>query len=390
MKCLYLFLVAVIFVGGCATPVSVDNIKGAKRIVIVSALEPAVFGQKAGFGDHLASAIVTQAPLSGVNMAVSLSAAGVVRGMGRGGWYAKPAGFDLNKALLNLVRENLNTEAVLVDGESVGLAGSDLALGVSYAEKDLGALKSKIEMVGREHKADVVIVIHSTSTREWIQNTTGRLIYGVGHFDDHFNGIFCVLMTSVYDCRSGKLNSSSIIKHARRPGQSVSWHESWEKYPDEEQRMVLRGLQIVLREGVPVLLNELGLAKEPVASLPIERTITGIARPKTFAPDGNEFVLPAWASVRQGREAVLAAFKRHDWLVTDNTENCIVGTHPKGGKEAVCTVTFDGRKFSMIPTAFSIGNDGKRTPSDPIMGWHENLKVAVVDRLMKAPQEEQK
>jgi hypothetical protein len=111
----------------------------------------------------------------------------------------------------------------------------------------------------------------------------------------------------------------------------------------------------------------------------------GTEMPTSIIPDGNEIEIPAWASAEQAREAVLFAFKDQGWTVTKDADGVVVGTQPKGQKEAVCTVRIANGKISMTPECFEIKPDGSRVAVEYLKGWHEDLKESLYDFILKVP-----
>lgn len=381
MKRFLVLLLAVVFVAGCVSPPSTGTIDPSKRLVVVSAFPPVFIGEKVGFTTILGDSLGAQ--LAGpINPTLLHSIGGVLSKMGASTWFAKESGLDINNTIVDLVRENLNREGTVVDGRSVGLVGDLPLFGIPLSVSERALQKGEIDRLANDYNADVVVVIHSALVRDWIQESS-RSIYGIGHFDSHFQGAYCVLAASVYDPRSGVLGAPHIVKHARVPN-GIEWHKTWSEYPPAEQRVLSRALDVVLKESLPILLDDLGLARKPVKPLPIAHNFAGHEIPKSFIPDSNEFDVPEWASMKQARDAVIAAFKEYGWSATVNAEERIVGVYRKGTKEAVCTVTFPARKIVMNPEGFRVQSDGNRVSCEYYKGWNENLKEFITGALMKA------
>jgi hypothetical protein len=365
LKPLILLAIMALLASGCATPVSVEKIKSAKNVVIVVAFEPQLAGKKIGVVSFLSDS-----------------------------WSAENTGFDINGAVLGAVKTNLNRDVKLVDGKDVGVvveAKTDALPAVQRGSlsENFGApedLNPKLAALGREWGADTIILIHSAPVPDWVQGTS-LLVSGVGHLDSLRDGVFCVLVATVYECKSGTRTVSKPVHQMRRLA-GVSWHKTWNEYPPAEQRAVLRSLDVLLKENVPVLLSQLGLTDSKVTEPPPEADVFGLRkrqRPQAFVPEGNELEIPQWASKQQAKDAVVNAFKSRGWTLTTDTEERMVGVYRKGKREAVCTVTLTDRKILLAPEGYEVQADEKRVPVDYYKSWHENLKVSIMEVLMQVP-----
>jgi len=364
LKPLVLLVIIGLLVAGCSTPVSVDKIQAAKKVVIVAAFEPQLVGQRIAM-----IAVMND------------------------GWTAENTGFDINGAVLAAVKTNLNREVKLVDGKDAGLVveanTSRFFADLVVPRKTDGrgspeSLSPKLAALGREWGADTIVLLHSGTVSDWVQNTS-LPVMGIGHLYAHRDGVYCVLLASVYDCRTGERTVSPAVKQMRRLA-GVHWYKNWAEYPPEEQRVVLRSLDLLIKDSVPVLLSQLGLTEKKVPLPSTSPDLLGrTPPPQSFVPEGNELEIPRWASKQQARSAVADAFKRRGWSLTTDTEERMVGVFRKGKREAVCTVTFTDRTILLAPEGFEIQADEKRVPVNYYQSWNSYLKSSILEVLMKVP-----
>jgi len=347
-KTSFVLAITALLAGGCMAPVSVTKLKAAKNVAIVVAFEPQLVGQKVG-----------------------------ITVFGNDGWVAENAGYDINGAALGAVKMNLNRDAKLVDGKDVGLVIDPKSNG-TY----LGNVKPLLAKLGREWGVDTIVFIHSCTVGAWVQYNVP--ISGVGHYDGSVDVAYWVMVASAYDCKSGQLTETLAVKHGRALSE-VQWHKSWNEYSPGERRAVIRGLDAVLSESMPVLLTKLGLTNNSVSELPTETNFAGVALPPSFVPAGNELDIPQWASRAQAKAAVAEAFKSRGWTLTTDTEEHVVGVYRKGTKEAVCAVTITERKIILAPEGYQVQDDEKRVPVGYYKSWNSFLKESIVGLLMQVP-----
>ncbi len=357
------------------------KIEPARNVVIISAFEPILFGQRIGFGELLARNLMAQGPVPGVSPLIVGTAAGIVQQLGNDGWYAGMEPYDVNAHALRLATDVVAAGRKLVDGRDVGILGDIPPLGIRLSEDELAIRQSRLVGLSKETGADFIVILHSAKAGEWIQKT-GKSIYGMGHFYSHFEGVYCVMAATIFDCKKGKFIKGPVVKHARRPS-GVTWHKTWAEYPEGEKRALLRELEMVVAESLPVLLEQLGLAAKRVPALPTNTTWGGVETLCTFVPKGDVIDLPRWASPKQFPDAAVAAFKRHGWVVVETAEDRIVGVHTKGSKVAVAVMQLKDRAIEIRSEGYKLDEKGNRVPAKPYQGWHENLKHALVGALMQ-------
>jgi len=348
-KPLIVLTIAVLLAGGCYAPVSVTKMKATKNMAIIAAFEPQLVGQKEG-----------------------------ILVFGNDEWTAENPGFDINGAVLGAVKINLNRDAKLVDGKDAGLVIDPKSNG-TYLDN----VKPLLAKLGREWGVDTIVFIHSCTAGAWVKSEVP--ISGVGHYAAPiFSVAYWVMVASAYDCNSGQLTETLPVRHGHALS-GVQWHKSWDEYSPGERRAVIRSLDTALSEGMPFLMSKLGLSNNLVEKLPAETNFAGVALPPSSVPAGNELEVPQWASIQQAKVAVAEAFKSRGWTLTTETEERVVGVYRKGNKEAVCVVTFAGRKIILAPEGYQVQADEKRVPVDYYRSWNSFLKESIVGLLMQVP-----
>ena len=348
-----LVLVLALLLSACETvpSISPQAVKSAKNVAVVSAIEPTLVGLKIG-----------------------------ITIFNNDSWIEEKPGLDVNATVLEAVRTNISREAKLVAGPTVGLV-----VGRSEKLDALDSLKPKLAALGREWNVDVIVLVNSAQTTDFIQRS-GLPIAGVGHFYSHQDGVFCVLSAEVYDCKTGTFTTSRLVKQVRKvPG--LEWHFNWNAYPADEQRAAVRILKGLLNESVAELLSSAGLNDKWIAPTEQETNAWSLVKPSVHSsvPEGNELVIPEWMSVTQARDAVRSGFKSHEWTVVTDTDERIVGSYRNGKKEATCAVTFTDKKILLTPEGYEINPDGSRVPVAVYGRWQNNLKEAIFSFLLKAP-----
>lgn len=359
------------------------KIDPSKRVLLVTAFEPIVFGQKIGWGTLFANSLAAQGPIKGVNPMIVVSATGIMQSLGNDGWYAQPGGFDVNGLISDTAKTVLGPGKTLMDGQEAGVLGNDIVpLGIMLNADSLAVRKGRLDALAREKQVDVIVMLHSSVAMDWMQKS-GCPVFGIGHLYTHFDCVYCVLSSTVYDCKTGKFSDGPVVKHARR-ALGVDWHPVWDEYPAGEQRAFLREMEVVLREAVPVLIGELGLANGPVGPLPTRHVFLHDGEePRTFIPDGDEIVLPAWATAEGAREVVRKAFAEREWTVAEETDGLMKGIHRKKKKHAVCSVMLSKDKMVIRSEGFRVQDDGSLKPAEPYKSWHENMKESIMIGVMQ-------
>lgn len=352
---------AVVFCAGDLGAAPKEPIPSTKSIAVVCALEPGFAGQKIG-----------------------------VTSFTNDSWAEEDPGVDVNTILLDSTKHYLNREAKVVNGQEVGMTikrnGKDFASPLPDAEKGKGfkeQMKGKLGELGRLWNVDVIVVVHTVQTNDFLQRTPVPLP-GVGHLDAHFGGAFCALQMRVFDCRTGALSQGPKVQRARKLP-DIQWHVNWNEYTPGEQRAFVRILRVLLDETTGQLLTESGLSRIPVKE-PERKGFRQDAR-IPFVPEGNVIAIPPDLPVSAGRDAVLYAFKEEEWKTTLDTPEKIAAVYRNDEDEAVCTVTFDGGNIILAPEGFEYTKDGKRVQVGVHNGWHEDLKEKIVVFLLKAPSE---
>ena len=82
------------------------------------------------------------------------------------------------------------------------------------------------------------------------------------------------------------------------------------------------------------------------------------------------------------RLAVRSGLRDRGWTLASETPEVIVGRLRDGNREASVTITFGEKKLILIPAMDEIGPGDKRTPVEPHLRWHRNLKAAIQQRLL--------
>jgi hypothetical protein len=349
---------AVAFFSGCATVGAIEKIGTEKKVALISAIDPAMRGEKVGltaFGNNVRT---EQSP-----------------------------DFAVNSVVLNAVKTSLNREVKLVDGGEVGLIPSVDNDGRRHTGSLTKESTQKLTALGLEWRVDLIVLIQTARSRDWIGGTN-QDVEGFGHYSRLKNAAYGVFGVQVFDCRAGQVAGHDQVKQAQMLP-NVAWHDSWKEYDPGDQRAVIRGLEAVIKESVPELLSKVGLTDAKVASRSLGSVLLNPAgpRPQSFVPEGNELEIPAGVSREAARAAIVYGLNVRDWDLLTNTGDRMVGVHRDGKKEAMCTFTFTDHSIVLAPEGHEVQADGKRVPVEYYRRWHNNLKESIVKALMKAPVE---
>ncbi len=347
------------FFSGCATLDPIDKVPADKKVALVSAINPVMHGQKLG-----------------------------ITIFENKEWTEENPDFDVNAVVLNAIKTNLNRDVKLVNGGDVGLLLKNKLDDSLFFDSSPTELTQKLTALGREWQVDLILLVQSTKSRDWIYQTTAS-IEGFGHFSRFGFGrnlAYGVFRIRVFDCKTGEFAGGDEVRQSQLlPG--VEWHGSWKEYTPEEQRVVTRGLEAVIKTSAPAMLTGAGLtdAKAAEPSLGSMLLDPNGVRPRSYVPEGNEIEIPSGVSKPAARAAVVDGLKDREWVLTINTAYRMVGVYRDGKKEAMCTFTFTDHSIIMAPEGHEIKEDGQRVPVEYYHRWHNNLKESIVEALMKTP-----
>jgi len=354
MKKHLVWLLSVSFLSGYAMASPIENPSTSQRMAVISAIYPVMQGETVG---------------------VTL--------FGNARWTAETMDFDVNAVALSAIKEALNRDVKLVNGNEVGLVQKIEKFSLS-AGTATNELKQKLIALGLELQVDLIALVQTTRAHDWI-GRTNQYVEGFGHYSRHRNAAYGVFLLRIFDCKAGKFTRDATVTQAQMlPG--VEWHNNWKDYTPEEQRVILRGLGSMVQEGMPALLSQAGLSDTKVAPRSLSSSLLSFGRsePHSYVPQGNQIDIPAGVSLKVARLAVLAGFKERDWTVITDTDEQVIGRYRKGKKEAGCSVTFQERRIILVPEGCEIQADGKRVPTE-YRRWQNNLKESIVEELLKSP-----
>jgi hypothetical protein len=219
---------------GCAT---VDKIAPDKKVVVVSAIDPAMQGQKVGLTIFNSKQ-----------------------------WIASDPGFSVNEVVLKAVKADLNRDVKLVDGKEINLivkneknTGSVISLAFAYSQPELA---QKLATLGKDWQADIILIIQGASAQDWIYGTSAQLD-GFGQYsrlgwDRMPTFAYGCLWMRVFDCKTGNFARVIDVKNAQVLP-SIKWHDQWQDYTPEERQAIQRGVETVIGRNVPILLSDIGL-----------------------------------------------------------------------------------------------------------------------------------
>jgi hypothetical protein len=355
----------VTFLSGCATTGSIEKISPDQKVAVISAIDPVMHGHKVGF---------TIFELKN--------------------WTAEHPGFDVNAVVLNAVKVNLNRDAKLVNGKDEGLLLKNEYLDTIFIDSPPDGLTEKLSALGREWQVDLIILIQTTSSDDWIRGTgmtatsPDRRIEGFGHYAPLSFGrnfVYGAFWVSVFDCKTGRFTGGDAVQQSRVLP-DVSWHDSWDAYTPDEQRTLTREFDALARQSVPIFLSEAGLTDTKIEKRSLGSLLLSPNGPaQSYVPEGNELDIPAGVSRQAARLAVANGLKDNEWVLTTNTVDRMVGVYREGKKEATCTFTFTDHAILMAPEGHEVQDDGQRVTVEYYHGWHKDLKESIVEALMKTP-----
>jgi hypothetical protein len=330
-----------------ATASALEVVTAARRIAIVSAIEPEVRFQKVG---------VTAFQ----NMT----------------WATADTGFEINSAALDAARKFLKREAKLIDGRSVGLLSS---VGRLIDEKQLAP---RLLELAAEWEVEAILIIQGFKGRDWI-GSTNQSVDSVGIYSrPPRQEAYCALRLLTFDCVQRRFESSETATVSQAMPRT-EWRASWASFPDTEKRLVLHGLRTVVEDGVPSLLAKAGLAESRTKEKSLAGTLFGVRRGRSWVPDGNELEIPAGLSNAAARLAVATALVERGWTISSKDADKIVGVLPRGKIEAVATATVGERTITLVSERFETRSDGSRAKIDPNLSWHRNLMDSILRALLK-------
>jgi hypothetical protein len=355
---LLILIGSVVFFGGCATTGSIEKISPNQKVAVISAIDPVMRGHKLGFTIFEIK-----------------------------NWTAEHPGFDVNAVVLNAVKVNLNRDAKLVNGKDVGLLLKNEYLDTIFIDSPPAGLTEKLTALGREWQVDLIILIQTTTSDDWIGETNQR-IEGFGHyarFSFGRNLVYGAFWVSVFDCKTGQFTGGDAVQQSRLLP-DVSWHDSWSEYTPEEQRTLTREFDALARQSVPIFLSEAGLTDTKIEQRSVGSFLLNPNGPtQSYVPEGNELEIPAGVSRQAARLAIVNGLKDNEWVLTTDTVDRMVGVYREGKKEAICTFTFTDHSILMAPEGHEIQDDGQRLTVEYYHGWHKDLKESIVEALMKTP-----
>lgn len=339
-----------------AAAASIEKIPAESKVALISAIDPRMRGQTVG-----------------------------ITVFGNKGWDSDLPDFDVNARLLAAIKPILNRVVRLVNGREVSLLLKVVDRKESDLERD--ELAGSLVALGHEWGVERILLIQTCRTNDWLAGTNQQ-VEGFGHYSRHRNAAYGVFWLRVFDCHAGKFTGGAQVKQARMlPG--VEWHDSWKEYPAEEQRVIVRGLEAMIKDAAPALLSEAGLTDAKVGERSLGSWLMHPSgpTPQSYLPEGNELEIPAGVSGAAARNAVVDGVKNRGWVMQTNDEDRKVAVYRSGKKEALCTFTFTEHSVILTPTGNRIEPDGRRVPVENYRRWHNNLKEDIVKALLKAPVE---
>lgn len=325
-----------------------EVVSAANKLAIISAIEPTVYGQKVG-----------------------------ITTFQNREWSSDATGFDINAIVLATLQTGLKREAKLVDGDTLGLINK--AKGTAKTplkEKQLGPTLAEL---GKEWGVDVILVIRSSPSRDWIGSTNQRLQH-FGVYARAWVQTYCNLTLNTYDCATGNFSRGEQVQQ----GQSLpsnAWQETWESYSPNERRTLVRGLETVTRDGATALLAKVGLTEYKAEEKSTAQILFSPPRGKSWIPEGNKLEIPDGISIEAAKAAVKAGFQERGWKITTDTDERIVGAILEKNKETITTATFPERSIILEQERYDLRSDGQRVKVAPHLRWHKNLKKTILEAL---------
>lgn len=334
----------------------VQLIKDAKTVLVVSAVEPTLVGTKTGL----------------FNLPNSKR---------DNNWATETPEVDISGALLEAMRAQANRELKFVSGKDV-----DLVIKRETKESEIKKLKPKLETLCRESGVELILLVHTTKTNDFIENRREyEGLAGVGHFYSRRQGAFIVLQATLFDSRTGTFAESAVVKQVRALPH-IEWHLTWAEYTVEEKRAFLRILNLLLSESSAELLSYAGLTNkwDPSSKPKPGKFIVGFP-PKPFILAADRIEILEGISLPQAREMLRTAFTQREWKIVSDTEQAISATYGDDEEDTACTATFNGRQIDLSAETHETKKDGKRVKIKVDDGLLEDLKLATAELFLKAP-----
>jgi len=137
MKKHLVWLLSVSFLSGYAMASPIENPSTSQRMAVISAIYPVMQGETVG---------------------VTL--------FGNARWTAETMDFDVNAVALSAIKEALNRDVKLVNGNEVGLVQKIEKFSLS-AGTATNELKQKLIALGLELQVDLIALVQTTRAHDW-------------------------------------------------------------------------------------------------------------------------------------------------------------------------------------------------------------------------------
>lgn len=301
-------------------------------------------------------------------------------------WDAE-TGFDADAEALAVAQPALTKKIKAANGHELGLPPPSWLNGTDPS------LPDRLTALGREWQADIILVLTSGNTQDWLYGTNQR-IEGIGLYRREVFGmkryqVYGVFALRAFDCRTGKFTGFDMEKDARTVP-DLQWHETWAEFSAHEKRNTVHAWHELFKETIPQLLTKAGLANAPKperhARFEAKMLLVRPDFAKSWVPDGNELDLPEGITRAQAHLAVLNGLKARRWTVVSDAEDRVVGVYRDGKKEAGVTATITDKSITLMANDHEVKPDGQRIPAS-YDRWQRNLKESIYRDLLKAEPE---
>jgi hypothetical protein len=351
-------LACLLLLCGCATTSPREALSSQARTVVLTGLEPVIYG---------------------VNVGTTV--------FQNRRWEAPADPFEVNVVAAAGATKVLTQPLPVSDAHTAGLQ-ADLIYKPGLRPADETELARQLAAIGRTQKAERILLFTTGAGSDWIYNTNQPL-KGVGLYRREVFGmrrvqVYGIVQLRVFDCTTEKFTASDFARGAREV-YSIEWHDQWAGFSVGEQHRLVLAWTDLVNEQVGQLLTRAGLANVPLPEKSLAKTLLLVPdRPKSWLPEGNVLSMPPGVAPERARAAVVRGLKARGWTVVSEDDAQVVGIYRDGRKQAGVTAVLSPTAIELVPNDHEVNADGSMGATASYPRWQKNLKESIYRDLMLA------
>jgi hypothetical protein len=296
-------------------------------------------------------------------------------------WESAEITLDANPLAMAALKAGSKREVAIFDSRILGKFPT--------GNQTSAQLQAYLAQLCAEHGLDLILLLESGASGDWMTGTNAQLT-GIGLFHREVFGmqkqqVFSVLRLRAFERSTGKFVGEEQQNHGQQIAR-VDWHASWDEYSPKEKRIILQGIDLMVKKSTAKIMAKTGLMDAPSEAENTNPFISQKAVGDSWIPEGNELQIPAHVSLEDARASILGGLQDRGWTVAESAQTEITGRLLDGRKEASVKITLSERTITMIPRMEEISADGNRKELPPHLRWHRNLKESIWQRLMDVPE----